>query len=113
MDGRPARAAVGYLACLVIDVALVWWTLAIWRWASKPETAWLRRGMPWAFDSCSGATFLGIAMPLTIASAVLVLTFSLPRDPLALKVGTAIATVLTLLVVIAPGIESVLSSCVS
>jgi hypothetical protein len=113
MPDRHARAIAGFVACLVVDAALVIATLALWWPPSQNKQRALHRGFPWAADGCGSATFLGIALPLVIACAVLVLTRVIPSDVGALRLAARVVAILTVVGMILPLVESALSSCQS
>jgi hypothetical protein len=112
MADRTARAVVGYLACLVVNAALVAWTVALWWPPSENKEQALHKGFGWAADVCGSATFLGVVIPLVIAAAVLVIAASLPHDPVDLRLVAIGVGGVTLIAVLLPWLGNLFSSCV-
>ena len=73
---RTSGLLAGHIACLVADGALLAWTLALWWRPSTAKVLALHKALPWAADSCAGATFLGVAVPFVIAGAILALALA-------------------------------------
>jgi hypothetical protein len=112
---RAAHPVVGHIACLAADVALLAWTVAVWWRPSGAKVLSLHRALPWAADPCYGATLLGVAAPLAIAGAILVLALSLRASPdhRILALASVSIGACTVIAVVAPWFVSQVSSCMT
>ena len=112
MAARGSHPSVAWVACLVADAALVIWTLALWWKPSRAEISTMHRALPWAADSCFGATFLGVAITLVIAVAILAIAMSIGSERVqGLRVASVGVAALTSVAVVLPWVVNGFSHC--